>query len=167
MVVDLPEVERQKLLDEFQKRYRKPLVTLEVPECVMVDYKKKRKSELIVITFAKKLLSYVVLVTERAPKKFRFTFTNRLQNYAIDILEDLFSAHQLRTDIKVTLEKRKALQKDAYTKLKLLSYMAFIAHENKVILEKHYHNIADLVHETLGWLHQWMYVAASKAGEVD
>lgn len=159
-VVDMDDAEKARMKEEFIKSYKKPLVQLEVPHCIMVDYKKKKKNELVVITLAKKLLAYVVQVSEKAPKKFRFTFTNRMQNYAIDVLEDLFRANQLRTDIKSTLEERKSLQKDAYTKLKLLSYISFIASENSCILEKQYLNIADYVHECLGWLHQWMQVGA-------
>ena len=157
-VVDMPEEEKQKLKAEFEKTYKHPLVNANLPPAVFYDWKKKKKSELVVITCAKKLLSYIVAVTEKAPKKYRFTFVNRMQNYAIEIVEDLFKANNLRTDIKATLAQRKDLQKDAYNKLKMLSYLSYLAFENGVILQKQYFVVADNIHECLVWLHQWMWV---------
>ncbi len=52
------------------------------------------KSELAVITKAKDLCSYVMTVTEKSPKRFRFTLTSRLQNYALDVIENLFMANE-------------------------------------------------------------------------
>ena len=161
-VVDMPEWQKLRVKQEFLKQYHKPLVNVDLPASLFYDYKRKKKSELVVITFTKKLLAYVVDVTEKSPKKYRFTFVNRLQNYAIDALEDLFKANNLRTDIKKTADERKLLQKDAYSKLKLLSYMAYMASENDCILEKQYFNIANNVHECLTWLHYWMHMDNEK-----
>ena len=38
------------------------------------------KSELTVITKAKDLCSYIITITQKSPKQFRFTFVTRLQN---------------------------------------------------------------------------------------
>ena len=43
------------------------------------------ESELVVITKAKDLCGYVLTVTQKSPKQFRFTFTSRLQNLCVDI----------------------------------------------------------------------------------
>ena len=53
------------------------------------------KSDLYVITKAKELAKYVVVVTEKSPKKYRFTLVVRLQNYCLDILEHLLLANTL------------------------------------------------------------------------
>ena len=54
-----------------------------------------KKSELYVITKAKELAKYVIVVTERSPKKYRFTLVVRLQNYCLDIMEHLLLANML------------------------------------------------------------------------
>ena len=47
----------------------------------------KNQSELIVITKAKELCSYVMTVTQKSPKHFRFTFVTRMQNLSLDVIE--------------------------------------------------------------------------------
>lgn len=44
------------------------------------------QSELAVITKAKDLCSYVMTVTDKSPKRFRFTLVAKLQNYALKYL---------------------------------------------------------------------------------
>ncbi|MCR5150247.1 MAG: hypothetical protein K6B52_03360 [Clostridiales bacterium] len=48
----------------------------------------KTQSELTIITKSKDLCSYIFTVTQKSPKQFRFTFTSRLQNLALDIVEN-------------------------------------------------------------------------------
>jgi len=43
------------------------------------------KNELTVVMKAKDLCSYIVMVTQKSPKQFRFTFVSRLQNPAMDV----------------------------------------------------------------------------------
>ena len=45
------------------------------------------QSELTVITRAKDLCSYIMAVTQKSPRQFRFTFTSRLQNLSLDVIE--------------------------------------------------------------------------------
>ncbi len=53
------------------------------------------RNELTVITKAKNLCSYVLTVTDKSPKKFRFTLVAKLQNNALDALESLFLANEI------------------------------------------------------------------------
>ena len=64
----------------------------------------RKQSELTVITKAKDLCSYVVTVTQKSPKQFRFTFTSRLQNLCLNSIEELYRAN----DVFVTKEDRAA-----------------------------------------------------------
>ena len=48
----------------------------------------KNPSELIVITKARELCSYVMTVTQKSPKHFRFTFVTRMQNLSLDVIEN-------------------------------------------------------------------------------
>ena len=111
--------------------------------------------ELLVITKAKHLCAYVTTITEKSPKKFRFTFVNRLQNYCLDILENLYCANSLRTSIARNKILRNELQREAYVKLKLLSYIAFISYENECILKKQYEQISLQVVDCINLLVAW------------
>ena len=53
----------------------------------------RKQSELTVITKAKDLCSYVMTVTQKSPKHFRYTFVNKLQNLALSVIENLFRAN--------------------------------------------------------------------------
>ena len=52
----------------------------------------KRTSELTVITRAKELCAYIMTVTQKSPKHFRFTFVSKLQNLSLSIIERLYRA---------------------------------------------------------------------------
>ncbi|MCR5201794.1 MAG: hypothetical protein K6D02_01685 [Lachnospiraceae bacterium] len=54
----------------------------------------KESSELTVITKAKDLCTYVMVVTQKSPKHFRYTFVNRLQNLTLDIVDKLIRANE-------------------------------------------------------------------------
>ena len=56
---------------------------------------RKQHSELAVITKAKELCSYIILVTDKSPKRFRFTLVSRMQNYALDVIENLYMANEV------------------------------------------------------------------------
>ena len=46
-------------------------------------------SELQVITYGKKFSSYVMTITQKSPKQFRFSVIERMQTYVLDIIEKL------------------------------------------------------------------------------
>ena len=50
----------------------------------------RKQSELQVITKAKDLCSYVMTVTQKSSKHFRYTFVSRLQNLTLSVIEDLY-----------------------------------------------------------------------------
>ena len=52
----------------------------------------KTEGELSVIVKAKDLCGYIMTVTQRSPKQFRFTYVSRLQNAALTTIELLFRA---------------------------------------------------------------------------
>ena len=55
----------------------------------------KKQSELTVIMKAKDLCSYIMTVTQKSPKHFRFTFVTRLQNFSLDIIEHIYRANSV------------------------------------------------------------------------
>lgn len=133
--------------------------------------KRKEPSELYVITKAKDLCNYIFTITDKSPKKFRFTFTGRLQNMSLEILQNLYYANMVyvrNTNDIARIEKRKNYQQAAYVDLKLLSHIAMMARENLAILPKQYEQISMQAAEVTMLLIKWSksdqnrYDAASK-----
>ena len=121
--------------------------------------KDKKSSELAVITKAKDLCSYVFLVTQKSPKKFRFTFTGRMQNLCLDIVENLYLANECfvgGSDAERNYQKRLNHQHKALTQIKLLAYFAQLAEEEKAILPKQFAHTAklstDCQYLVAGWI---------------
>ena len=103
-----------------------------------------KQSELTIITKAKDLCSYVMTVTQKSPKQFRFTFTSRLQNLSLDVIEALYRANDtfVTKDNPSSREKRLEFQHQAMTNLKLLAYFSLLAREQNCILPKQYEQIS-------------------------
>jgi len=49
----------------------------------------------VVVTKAKELCTYIITVTQKSPKQFRFTFVSRLQNIALDVIENIYYANEI------------------------------------------------------------------------
>ncbi len=112
----------------------------------------QKKSELYVLTKAKELSKYVITVTEKSPKKFRFTLVVRLQNYCLDIIENILLANMLHISDERRLEK----QKEAGRLLELLGYFSMICMETECILPNQFENISKLQAECLLFLGKWI-----------
>jgi hypothetical protein len=115
-------------------------------------------SELGVITKSKDLCSYIMTVTDKSPKRFRFTLVSRMQNYALDIIENLIMANETFVstgDIRAA-EMRIAHQRKAMSTLKLLGYIAELAMKQGCILPKQYEQITKHVYDAENMLGAWM-----------
>lgn len=66
------------------------------------------KSELSVITKAKDLCSYIMTVTDKSPKRFRFTLVSRMQNYGLDVIENLISANEIFVRVDTSAEAKES-----------------------------------------------------------
>lgn len=115
-------------------------------------------SELMVISKAKDLVSYVFVISKNTPKKFRQTFVNRLQNYGLDCIENLYKANEimLSKTKPENYEKRLTFQNNATTSLRLLEYFALLAYENECILLKQYSQIVKLGSECAIMIANWI-----------
>ena len=116
------------------------------------------KSELSVIIKAKDLCSYVMTVTDKSPKRFRFTLVSRMQNYALDVIENLYFANEIfvQAGQKEQAEKRIVHQQKAQISLKLLGYIAQLVMEQQCILPKQYEQITRQVYDCRNLLGAWM-----------
>lgn len=72
----------------------------------------QNKNELGVIIKAKELCAYIFAVTQKSPKQYRFTFTSKLQNLALSVIENLYRAKD--TPLGVQEEMKKYILDDDY-----------------------------------------------------
>ena len=116
------------------------------------------QSELQVITFVKNLCSYVMTITQKSPKQFRFSLIGRMQGYVLDIVEELYYAN----DIYVTPASRSgwaqrlAHQRKAMATLKLLSWGAQVSMEQGAIQPKQFQQISEQCWNTQNLLDAWI-----------
>ena len=124
---------------KYDYKVKSKLVTM--PEEIKVPI---TASDLVVVTKIKDLVNYIFKITDKSPKKFRFTFVNRMHNLCLDIVEKIFKANEvdMRSFDEGKFEVRKTLQKEAMTGLKLLEYIALLACENECITFHQYEFIA-------------------------
>ena len=118
----------------------------------------RQQSELQVITKAKDLCTYVMTITQRSPKHFRYTFVSRLQNLSLSTIENLYRANDtfVKKGDSAAMEKRLDLQRSAMTDLKLLGYISLLAMEQQCILPKQYEQIARQLTDCRNLLGAWM-----------
>lgn len=115
--------------------------------------------ELTVVTKAKDLCTLVLAVTEKSPKRFRFTLTGRMQNLALEFIELIYRANEIYMagpDREAAKRRRLDLQHSALTSVKLLGYMALLAREQNAILPKQYEQISKLIHDCQNLLGAWI-----------
>lgn len=118
----------------------------------------KQQSELSIITKSKDLCSYVMTVTQKSPRHFRYTYVSRLQNYSLDVIENLFRANDtfVAKGDSVAFKRRLEFQHRAMSSLRLLGYVSMLAMENKCILMKQYEIISGLVSDCQNMLGAWI-----------
>jgi len=122
---------------------------------------KTNKGDLLVVTKAKELCSYIMIVTQKSPKQFRFTFVSRLQNLALDVIECIYFANEIYIGsghevVAGNAEKRLDLQHHALTSLKLIAYISEIAMAERCILFKQYEQIASITTDCQRLLGAWI-----------
>lgn len=133
------------------KKYEvKPLKKLETSLSLRYD-----SGDLVAITRAKQLSSYIITITEKSPKKFRFSFVSKLHNCCLEMLEDLFKANATSLTSYESRARRKDFQLDAFAKMKLIGYLALLACENECILPKQFEHISMLVSDCVNLLFSW------------
>ena len=117
-----------------------------------------KKSELLVVTKSKELCSYIIKVTQKSPKQFRFTFVSRLQNLALDVIENIYLANEIFVGKggERNIGKRLLLQHRALTILRLIAYISELAMTEKCILFKQYEQIAKLTTDCQRLLGAWI-----------
>lgn len=111
-----------------------------------------KKSELMVITSSKKLLTYITTITAKSPVKFRYSFVTKMHNLGIEIVEYLYYANML----DLFDARRVDYQKQAMVKLKLLDYVCESAKDVSCITMRQYSNITKEIYSTITLLSGWI-----------
>ncbi len=130
-----------------------------------------KQGDLSVITKVKEVCSYILTITDKSPKRFRFTLVSRLQNYSLTIIEKLIMANEIyvcnnrqEVDENALLERRR-LQKSAMTHIKLLAYIAQVTMEQQCILPKQYEQITKKLYDCQNLLGAWVKKRCQKVYE--
>ena len=118
----------------------------------------RKQSDLTIITKAKDLCSYVMTVTQKSPKQFRFTYVSRLQNLSLSAIENLFRANDVFVSKNDSLSQKERItyQRNAMTDFKLLGYIALLSMEQKCILPKQFEQISKQLADCQNLLGAWM-----------
>ena len=94
---------------------------------VLHDFDTPRDKEMAIFTAAKKLSEYIFVITEKSPKKFRWSIISRLQNASVDVIENLYRANFEKGDGRI------AYQKSALVSLNLVDFFAETARGKNAI----------------------------------
>ena len=103
-----------------------------------------------VFTNAKKLSEYIFVITEKSPKKLRWSIISRLQNNSVELIECLY-----RANFEKDVEREKS-QKEALVKLSVLDYYSETAYRMRAITLKQVKVIALQNSEIKKLLHGWI-----------
>lgn len=117
-----------------------------------------KASELVVITKSKDLCTYILTVTKKSPKYFRFTLVSRMHNLALNIIENIYRANEIfiKNQDEVIKQKRLDFQQKALTDIKVLSYIALLSCEQGCILAKQYEQISKLCYDCQMLVSAWI-----------
>lgn len=123
---------------------------------ILHDFDTPRDREMAVFTNAKKLSEYIFVITEKSPKKFRWSIITRLQNASVDVIENLYHANFERGEERVVYQKR------ALVSLNLVDFFAETARSKQAINLRQTGIIGRQIGECKKLLNGW--VKATKNG---
>lgn len=117
-----------------------------------------KKSELNVITKSKDLCTYIFNITDKSPKRFRFTLISKIQNLSLSIIEKIYRANEIfiGNNDKAFLTQRRTFQQSALIEIKVLSYIALLAREQGCILPKQFEQISKLSYDCQYLIGAWI-----------
>ena len=154
--------EEQLSLDQLEKEI---LQELNSPEAVGItdpsaatrksyhisDFYNQRDKEMAVFTHAKKLSEYIFVITEKSPKKYRWSIISRLQNASVELVENLYRANFERDEaLRITFQKCAAVC------IKLIDFYAETARKKQAITIRQTAVLAKHIAETEKLLNGWV-----------
>ena len=116
----------------------------------------RRQNELTVISKSKDLCKYVFCVTDRSPKKFRFSLVSRMQNISLDIVENLYRANDVFVSDREYFLRRQNYQHEAIMSLRILDMLALMSREQECILPKQYEVMSKMISDCQNLTGAWI-----------
>jgi uncharacterized protein (UPF0297 family) len=120
-----------------------------------------------VIQKTRDLCEYVLTITHKSPKEFRFSLVSKLHGYVLSAMENLLRANDMKMDTEERRKRRKEYQLEAMTDLRMLGYMSDIARTQKCILQKQYEQINQKLFDCRNLLAAWVKSDDSRAKSLD
>ena len=114
------------------------------------EYLSPHDKEMAVFTHAKKLSEYIFVITEKSPKKLRWSIVSRLQNASVEIVENLYRANYERETTRIEY------QKSAAVGLRILDFYSETARKKRAITIRQTEIIARQISETTRLLNGWV-----------
>ena len=114
------------------------------------DFDSPHDKEMAVFTHAKKLSEYIFVITEKSPKKLRWSIVSRLQNASVEIVENLYRANYERETTRIEY------QKSAAVGLRILDFYSETARKKRAITIRQTEIIARQISETTRLLNGWV-----------
>lgn len=123
---------------------------------IVHDFDPPRDKDMAVFTAARKLSQYVFVITEKSPKKLRWSIVSRLQNATVDVIENLYRANCERG------ERREEFQKQARVSLRLVDFFSEAARTMQAINMRQTEIIAKHIGEVDKLLSGWIRSTKNK-----
>lgn len=114
------------------------------------DFDPPKDKEMAVFTAAKKLSEYIFVITEKSPKRLRWSIVVRLQNASVELIENLYRANSEPG------ERRIDFQKQASVSLSLIDFYSETARCLQAITIRQTGIIARQLYEIKKLLAGWM-----------
>lgn len=113
---------------------------------------KKQISELYVITSAKRLVSYLVDIAEKSPKKYRHTHLAKVHETAYDLIDKLVRANET----KLGDPRRREFQREALHDIKMVGYLSNLGREMKCYTAHQNEHVGSLLADCYNALVKWV-----------
>ncbi len=114
------------------------------------DFDPPHDKEMAVFTHAKKLSEYIFVITEKSPKKLRWSIVARLQNTSVDVVENLYRANYERGEERLTFQKK------AMVCINLLDFFTETAKTKQAITLRQMTIIGKQIYEVKKLLNGWI-----------
>lgn len=105
-----------------------------------------------VITKTKNLVDYVLTISEKSPKKFRYSLLTKMHTACFETMEYLYEANIER----LGSEKRKYYQNKSRIRLRFIGYLAEVGQGHGCFTFKQYEVMAEKIHDCDRFLLAWI-----------
>lgn len=119
------------------------------------------KSDLYIITVAKKLVDYVFEVEEKSPKKFRGSLITKMDSTCLDLIELLYQSNALNLHDANRVQR----QKECLVKLRIISFLSEIGQKYGCYTFHQYETISKQLHDCNAYLLNWMKSDEKRRGD--